>query len=136
MKNFLLVLSLYSLLITHYSVAQNKTDEKGFKQGNWEKTDPATKKITYKGTFKDDKPQGLFIYYYPNSDSVHTKMDFGQDGKVAYAQLFHYTGKLQAKGKYINEQKDSTWNFYDDKGTLLSAEVYVNGKKDGPSKIF
>ncbi len=126
------------MLIAHYcSVAQNKTDAAGKKQGYWEKTDPATKKIIYKGTFKDDKPQGLFIYYYAGTDSIHTKSNFRNDGKIAYVQMFHLiSGKLQAKGKYIGEQKDSVWNFYDEKGNILSTEGYANGKKNGASKIF
>src|ERR1035437_109136 len=136
MKNLLIFLSLYSILSTQYAVAQNKTDEKGRKQGYWEKIDPGTKKIIYKGSFKDDKPQGLFIYYFKGMDSIHSKMDFRQDGKIAYGTLYYYTGKLEAKGKYIGEQKDSLWNFYDAAGVLLSAEMYVNGKKNGFSKIF
>jgi len=139
-KLAVLILSLYSVLSIQYSFAQtkaeNKTDAQGRKQGYWEKVDPSTKKIIYKGTFKDDKPQGLFVYYYKGTDSVHTKMDFRQDGKFAYAQLFHLKGKLQAKGKYIGEQKDSVWNFYDEDGTLLSTEGYSNGKKNGVSKVF
>lgn len=116
--------------------AENKTDEKGRKQGYWEKIDPATKNKIYKGTFKDDKPQGLFVYYYKGMDSVRTKMDFRQDGKIAYAQLYYYTGKIEAKGKYIGEQKDSVWSFYDGAGLLISTETYTNGKKDGPAKVF
>ena len=135
MKKLLIFLSLYSILSTQYCYSQNKTDAKG-KQGYWEKVDPSTKKIIYKGTFKDDKPQGLFTYYYKGMDSVHTKMDFRQDGKIAYAQLFHTTGKIQANGKYIVEQKDSVWNFYDEKGSIISSEGYLLGKKNGPSKIF
>jgi antitoxin component YwqK of YwqJK toxin-antitoxin module len=114
----------------------NKTDEKGRKQGYWEKIDPATKTIVYKGAFKDDKPVGTFYYYYKGTDSVHTKMDFRADGKSAYAKLYYIKGKLQAQGKYLNEQKDSVWNFYDELGVLISTEAYVNGKKNGVSKVF
>lgn len=117
--------------------AENKTDEKGRKQGYWEKIDPATKKPIYKGTFKDDKPQGLFVYYHPGTDSVSTRSDFRKDGSIAYMQMFHLvSGKIKAKGKYLNEQKDSTWNFYDEEGKLLSTEGYKEGKKHGVSKIF
>lgn len=117
--------------------AENKTDAQGRKQGYWEKTDPQTNKIIYKGSFKDNKPQGLFIYYYAGTDSVHSKSEFRQDGKIAYVKMYYLaSGKLQAQGKYVNEQKDSTWNFYDEKGKLLSTEGYSNGKKHGTSKVF
>lgn len=134
---FLLFILATALAFAQPPKAENKTDEQGRKQGYWEKKDPQTNKLVYKGTFKDNKPQGLFIYYYAGTDSVHSKSDFRQDGKVAYVQMFHLaTGKLQAKGKYINEQKDSVWNFYDESGKLISTEGYAGGKKNGVSKIF
>jgi len=117
--------------------AENKTDAQGRKQGYWEKTDPKTGKMVYKGTFKDNKPEGLFTYYYEGIDSVRSKSDFRQGGIIAYVQMFHLvSGKIQAKGKYINEQKDSVWNFYDERGNIISTEGYKLGKKHGPSKIF
>ena len=116
---------------------KNQTDANGLKQGYWEKKDDVSGKLIYKGTFKDNKPQGIFYYYYKNSDTVHTKSDFRQDGKIAYVTMYHPTGKLQAKGKYISEEKDSVWNFYDgNKGLLISTETYSNGKKNGPSKVY
>lgn len=118
------------------SLAQNKTDEKGRKQGYWEKIDPVSKKTIYKGNFKDDKPQGVFTYYYKDMDSVRTKMEFRQDGKIGYAKLYYISGKLEAAGKYIGEQKDSVWNFYDAAGVLISTDYFTNGKKNGSSKVF
>ena len=117
--------------------AENKTDPQGRKQGYWEKRDPKGNTLLYKGTFKDDKPQGLFIYYYPGTDSIQTKSDFRQNGKVAYVQMFYLsTGKIKARGKYTEEKKDSTWNFYDERGVLISTENYLKGQKHGPSKVF
>src|ERR1700740_3756867 len=81
---------------------KNQTDAAGLKQGYWEKLDTKTGKISYKGTFKNNKPQGVFYYYYPSTDSVHSKSDFRQDGKIAYVTMYHLTGKIEAKGKYIN----------------------------------
>ena len=125
------------ILCVAYTQTKNQTDDKGLKQGYWEKTDGATNKISYKGTFKDNKPQGIFYYYYKGSDSLHTKTEFRQDGKIAYVTMYHLiSGKIQAKGKYVNEEKDSVWNFYDEKGVLISTDVYLNGKKNGLSKVF
>jgi len=140
-KYFLLAILYFSPLFWRgagcEALAQNKTDAQGLKQGYWEKTDPKTGKIIYKGTFKDNKPQGLFTYYYEGTDSVRSKSDFRQDGKIAYVQMFHLvSGKIQAKGKYISEKKDSTWNFYDERGKVLSTEGYKDGNKHGLSKVY
>src|SRR6185312_15592108 len=131
-------ISVLFVVLFSFAYAQNKnqTDAKGLKQGYWEKLDTKTGKISYKGTFKDNKPQGVFYYYYPSMDSIRSKSEFRQDGKIAYVTMYHVTGKIEAKGKYINEEKDSVWTFYDDKGKLLSNETYLNGKKNGPSKIY
>ncbi|MEO8760405.1 MAG: hypothetical protein ABI388_04615, partial [Bacteroidia bacterium] len=129
------ILFLCSCICT--SQTKNQTDANGLKQGYWEKMDDASKKIIYKGTFKDDKPQGTFYYYYKNSDSLRTKTEFRQNGKIAYVIMHHLsTGKIEAKGKYVNEEKDSLWRFYDTSGTLISTENYLNGKKNGASKVY
>jgi antitoxin component YwqK of YwqJK toxin-antitoxin module len=129
---------LFSVLVcAGFAQTKNQTDASGLKQGYWEKLDTKTGKKSYKGTFKNNKPQGVFYYYYPGSDSVRSKSDFRQDGKIAYVTMYHLTGKILAKGKYINEQKDSVWCFYDTiMGTLISTETYINGKKNGLSKIY
>jgi antitoxin component YwqK of YwqJK toxin-antitoxin module len=116
--------------------APNVTDAKGLKQGYWEKINPQTGKLVYKGTFKDDKPVGTFKYYYAEIDTVHTLMQFTSKPGVAYATMYFMTGKLQAKGKYMNEKKDSTWNFYDESGKLLSQETYKEGKRNGKSVVY
>ncbi|HWY35218.1 MAG TPA: hypothetical protein VNX68_11270, partial [Nitrosopumilaceae archaeon] len=115
--------------------ADNKTDEKGNKQGYWIKTNDKGKRV-YEGTFKDDKPIGKFKYYNVDIDSVRIILDFQKDGKTAYSTNFHYNGKVAGKGKYINQQKDSTWNYYDESGKLLSTENYLDGKRNGKSVTY
>jgi antitoxin component YwqK of YwqJK toxin-antitoxin module len=138
MKGYVFFVMLWLFVGSYLLIAQdkNKTDAKGLKQGYWEKLDPATKKVLYKGSFKNDKPQGVFYYYHKGTDTLRSKMDFREDGKIAYATLYGINGKIEANGKYVNELKDSVWNFYDGKGVLLSTESYSNGKKNGPSKLF
>ena len=113
-------------LLSFSSFSQNTIDAAGKKQGYWKKKDDKEGKLIYEGLFKDDKPQGVFKYYYP-FDSVKAIMDFKLDGKYSYAKLFHPTGKIIAKGKYIGEAKDSVWVYYDEKGVMVSKDIYVNG---------
>lgn len=111
------------------------TDLSGKKQGYWKKKDDKNH-LLYEGEFKDDKPVGKFKYYYPN-DSVRAIMSFKDEGRSAYARLFHMNGKRMAEGKYINkETKDSVWTYYDELGTLISRETYKSGKKNGPSYVY
>ena len=130
------IIILFFCLLNALAFSQNKTDDAGKKQGPWVKMDKQTGKKIYEGVFKDDKPQGTFKYYYPASDSVRTKMSFKNDGKYAYATMFHLNGKLQAKGKYIGELKDSIWTYYDEMAKLLSYETYKEGKKNGKSLVY
>ena len=137
MSKYLVTCILYLVSWLCQAQTNNQTDAKGLKQGYWEKIDTETGKIAYKGTFKDNKPQGIFYYYYKGTDSTRSKSEFRQDGKIAYVTMYHLTtGKPQAKGKYIAEEKDSLWSFYDAKGVLLSSETYLKGKKHGVSKVY
>ena len=51
--------------------AQNKTDEKGRKQGKWSKAYP-NGQVKYSGEFKDDKEIGTFSYYSKNGKLTQT----------------------------------------------------------------
>jgi antitoxin component YwqK of YwqJK toxin-antitoxin module len=137
MKKLVYVLcTLISLSAFAQPAAENKIDAAGKKQGYWAKIDPTTKMKVYEGMFKDDKPQGVFKYYYMGMDTVRTKMEFRKDGKTAYATMYNMNGSLQAKGKYITEKKDSIWTYYDDQGKLLTSENYSMGKKNGKSLVY
>jgi antitoxin component YwqK of YwqJK toxin-antitoxin module len=122
-------------MISVLGYTQTQTDAAGKKQGYWKKTDDKTKKLVYEGLFKDDKPQGIFKYYYPH-DTIKAIMNFKQDGKISYSTLFHPNGKKMAMGKYIGEDKDSVWTYFDDKGTLISKEIFMLGKKNGMEYVY
>ena len=58
-------ISIFFILFLGISYAQvNQLDAKGLKQGLWYKNFPGTKIHMYEGTFKDDKPVGIFKYHY------------------------------------------------------------------------
>ena len=127
---FLLILGAFS-----QTFSQNQKDANGKKQGYWKKKDEKTDKLIYEGLFKDDKPQGLFKYYYPH-DTIRALTNFKLDGKLAYSTLFHPNGKKMALGKYIGEERDSIWSFFDESGTLISKENYAVGKKEGTHYVY
>ena len=84
----------------------NKIDLNGLKQGIWEKTfDNGT--LRYKGQFKNNNPDGIFMYYY-RSGELQAEKEFFHSGKAAATHIFYKNGKLKASGLYVNELKDST----------------------------
>ena len=85
MKQFLL----YLLLMPFFSISQtiNEIDKDGEKQGIWSKN-YKNKNVRYKGQFKDDKPKGLFFYYY-DSGELKAEKEFFHDGAAATTHLFY-----------------------------------------------
>lgn len=123
------------LLLPLYVSAQNQKDSLGRKQGYWKVYYPNSKHLEYEGLFKDDKPQGLFKYYYEH-DTIKAKLDFKKDGKIAYATLYHINGKIMGKGKYLEQKKDSVWEFYNELGELINRENYLQGQRHGLSITY
>lgn len=115
-------------------VYPNTTDAKGLKQGAWKKKDEQGS-VVYVGQFKDDKPYGMFTYFDTEGRKM-TEMNFLNGGAVAYAKMYYIDGKLQAEGKYVGQQKDSLWRFYNVDGLFLSEENWVKGKKEGKSTVY
>lgn len=127
------------LLAAFFSVAAfgqiNQKDAQGRKQGVWKKPYKTSTAFVYVGQFKDDKPVGQFTYYY-ESGKTKIIMDFKEGGLVSYAKMYHESGYLMARGKYIDQKKDSTWVTYDDRGIISYQEDYKDGKLDGQRVIF
>ncbi|MBK8612249.1 MAG: toxin-antitoxin system YwqK family antitoxin [Flavobacteriales bacterium] len=110
--------------------APNQKDAKGLKQGHWAKTWAESSQLRYEGQFKDDKPVGRFTYY-SNKGKVESLVDHYPDGKASHAKHYHPNGKLMAEGRYVGQEKDSTWSFFDAEGHKRSMEQWSVGQKDG-----
>ena len=128
MKNSILF---YLLLLPGLMFGQiNQKDAKGKKQGVWSKTYPKSKVVEYTGQFKDDKPIGTFVYYYPSSKK---KAEITHDAVTgrSVAVFYHETGMIMSKGIYRNLKKDSIWLNYTPSGRLSTSETYKNDLLDG-----
>ena len=132
-------LKYFILLFTFASIGAfsqvNQKDAQGRKQGVWKKPYETSTAFVYVGQFKDDKPVGKFVYFY-ESGKTKIIMDFWNDGKTSYAKMYHESGYLMARGKYIDKEKDSTWVQYDDRGIISYQEDYKKGKLDGQRVVF
>lgn len=111
----------------------NITDVNGMKQGPWKKYYESTKSLFYEGQFKDDKPVGTFNHYY-NSGKLRSVTKY--QGDIARAEVFTQKGKLLAKGKFIDQKKDSIWVYYGDFGMVSQKETFYKGNKTGLEETY
>jgi antitoxin component YwqK of YwqJK toxin-antitoxin module len=131
MKSLLLILfSCFTLFV--FSQEENQTDVNGKKQGLWKKYHP-NGMLRYSGNFKDDKPIGVFKYYY---ESGNFQIKITHSGSEAYSIAYYETGELKAAGKYENQEKDSIWTYYDKEGYKIADEYYIGGKREGKWKVY
>jgi antitoxin component YwqK of YwqJK toxin-antitoxin module len=132
MRNVILSL----IILAGYSLSAQTIDASGKKQGYWKKKDDKGN-LVYEGEFKDNKPVGIFKNYYPGDTAKRAVTYFKNGGDIAYTKMYHQlTGKLMAQGKYIKEEKDSIWVFYDDLGVMISKDNYKAGKKEGKCLVY
>ncbi|MCB9224842.1 MAG: hypothetical protein H6582_11730 [Crocinitomicaceae bacterium] len=113
----------------------NQKDGQGRKQGVWKQAYPNVKVFRYVGQFKDDIPYGKFVYYY-ESGAVQAVVNFSGNGHTTRSEMYHNSGYMMAKGKYIDQKKDSIWVYYDDRGIISYQENYKNGVLEGQKVYF
>jgi len=112
-------------------LAQNAKDSKGEKHGPWKETFENTTVVKYEGTFEHGVRKGKFKFYYPTGNLM-ALYNFSQNGTVARATMYHEDGStVKGLGKYISQERDSVWNFYNTEGILVSREEYKMGKYHG-----
>ena len=113
----------------------NVIDSKGNRQGYWRKLD-SVGRVIYEGRFKDGYPAGEFRYFYPNG-KLKVVSILSNQGKKAVTTSYFTNGSKMATGNYLNEKKDSVWQFFSElNGTLASREMYQAGLINGTSNVF
>ena len=91
--------------------------------------------LRYEGSFIDDNPSGIFLYY-SDRGILEANLEYFNEGKSASAYLYYANGKVQAVGLYQNELKAQLWKYYDIKENLLREENYENGKLEGMTTLY
>lgn len=115
--------------------AQNSTDTKGRKQGPWQKTYPKSKAIEYKGAFKDGKPVGKFVYYYP-STKLKAVINHSETDNRSEAFFYHENGEILSYGIYRDLKKDSVWLNFGPSGRISYKETYTKDVLNGLKVIY
>lgn len=75
--------------------APNLTDARGLKQGLWLKTDALGRPV-YQGTFKDNRPEGEFVYY-DSTGKIKARTVFTEKGNRAHSITYYRNGKKAAR---------------------------------------
>lgn len=113
---------------------QNKIDENGLKQGEWSKKWD-NGKTRYRGQFEDDKPLGVFHYWYSTGEPQSVLSYLGKE-HIAYCKIYGIDGNVAAHGKYIDQMKDSTWLYYDYQGRIRNKNNYTEGLMEGEQVTY
>lgn len=87
----------------------------------------------YKGYFKEGKPSGEFKRY--NAEGILIARMHHHSSHTD-AELFYENGELKAKGRYLNQQKDSTWTFFTDQGHIINKVPFQRDQKHGLEKKY
>lgn len=133
-KVALLLILTFILSLSFAQNAENKVNSKGKKEGYWKKYDEKGT-LLYEGNFKNGVPTGTFKYYHSNG-KLKSTTHFIQGTHKVYTTMFDLNEKISAEGNFIDQQKDSIWNYYNEKGTLIKSESYNKGKKHGDWKTY
>ncbi|MEE2931774.1 MAG: hypothetical protein VX370_04530 [Bacteroidota bacterium] len=125
----------YCLFLSSMIFAQevNYTDKDGLKQGLWQKMyDNGS--IRYQGQFINNNPTGMFYHYYQDGTLKAQENFFSKSHSAVH--FFYETGGLKAAGLYIDNKKDSTWNYYNRDSVLILSEEYNSGRLHGKTKTY
>jgi len=112
----------------------NRTDSKGLKQGVWKRFYD-NDQLFSETIFKNGKATGSTKLFYKTGEKQGV-MTYEIDGKTSRMISYWPNGKIKAAGKYMNQEKDSTWNYYNELDSLTSVENYKSGKPDGLWKVY
>lgn len=122
-----------------FGVDYNQTDTNGQKQGPWVRVYQGGA-IYYKGSFKNDIPQGEFWFWYETGEPM-SKVNHIDGTKHMVVENYHKNRKLMSSGAYremlvegVPEKvKDGEWEFYTKDGMLKTKENYKMGIRNGTS---
>lgn len=128
---------IFTILLSNFSFSQsiNQVDQQGKKQGEWKKYYEKSGRVLYEGRFKDDKPTGVFRFYY-ETGSKKALIDHNLTSGRSLANYFHPNGQLMSGGIFRNQMKDSTWITFTESGVVSEISNYKNNELNGPFTSF
>ena len=128
------------LLLTNIGFAQdtNKMDENGKKHGVWKGIYEESKRPRYEGTFEHGKEVGMFRFFDDTkAGTVIATREFNPKDNSCYTIFYNQNKHKVSEGKLVNKQFEGEWKYYhEDLPSIMTSEIYVNGKLNGVRKVF
>ena len=129
-----------SLLISISVFAQdiNKLDENGKKNGLWKGVYEESKRPRYEGNFEHGKEIGIFKFFDDTkAGTVIATREFNRNDNSCYTIFYNQKKNKVSEGKVVNKQFEGEWKYYhEDLPSVMTLEMYVNGKLNGIRKVF
>ena len=139
MKPINRLLTVILLCIMVPSMAQNasdtfnRNDKYGKKYGYWKQYKDG--KLAWEGNFFNGEPVGSIIHYYTNGNIESIAKYYPSSPRVD-AVIYHSNGQKAAQGEYIDKKKNGKWQYFSNKGILISEENWNKGLKNGLSTLY
>jgi antitoxin component YwqK of YwqJK toxin-antitoxin module len=128
------------LLITFSVFAQdvNRVDVNGKKHGVWKGIYEESKRVRYEGTFEHGKEVRMFKFFDDTkAGTIIATREFNSNNNSCYTIFYNQNKNKVSEGKVVNKQFDGEWKYYhDDLPSIMTLELYVNGKLNGIRKVF
>jgi uncharacterized protein len=93
------------------------------------------KQITFTANYVGGKKNGTTKSYY-GAGKLSAVDSFYMGNREGAYKAYHINGKLKIHGFYLNDEKDSIWNYYDEDGILYRSIRYEKGESNGPDKSY
>lgn len=116
----------------------NKLDENGKKHGVWKGIYEESKRPRYEGTFEHGKEIGMFKFFDDTkAGTVIATREFNPNDNSCYTIFYNQNKHKVSEGKVVNKKFEGEWKYYhEDLPSVMTLEVYVNGKLNGVRKVF
>jgi len=131
--NYILLSGLLFALGSFCQEKQNFTDATGLKQGFWIKRQPGGNPV-YEGFFLDNKPVGQWKRYH-DAGGLKALIHYISGSDSAMAILYDVSGKIIARGIYLNEKRTGVWILLSG-DRKVAEESYLDGQKNGLSRSY
>lgn len=124
--------------------APNVTGPDGKKEGKWciygkdepAKNYPAEGKIE-EGTYKADRRDGQWIFYYPDGVTPKLKGNFVNGRPNGDYVKYWDNGNVKEEGRYTDKKQTDVFKTYYKDGTIMQEKKFnQDGKEDGVQKIY